>query len=331
MVGKVIAILALIFSLTFIGKSWADDVYSPLKPYIVLIPGAGSNGGSIYVKNLTKQIKITGHGEYFGRYQEILNEIGLPSMLCPKTKDKDRRPLLTRALECVVAIQAAIVQGTLQNRRPMIRRNIILLGHSMGGNIARMVANDPRLAPFIHSVVTIATPHHGTPIADFIFDQYSKGWESEIYRTVIEGIGFTPVEKEYLAELRTERLPDSPNVYYAQDVRALPFINYYSLTNSMEHTLMPPLEVTNLVLKDEIRKRGLDQTSYGVANDGLAPEYSMVYGKVIGSVQADHWETLCIGILKFTKGCEQTKQVLFPFLKSLNQEIVDNLLTKEEI
>lgn len=213
----------------------------------------------------------------------------------------------------------------------MIRRNIILLGHSMGGNIARMVANDPRLAPFIHSVVTIATPHHGTPIADFIFDQYSKGWESEIYRTVIEGIGFTPVEKEYLAELRTERLPDSPNVYYAQDVRALPFINYYSLTNSMEHTLMPPLEVTNLVLKDEIRKRGLDQTSYGVANDGLAPEYSMVYGKVIGSVQADHWETLCIGILKFTKGCEQTKQVLFPFLKSLNQEIVDNLLTKEEI
>lgn len=348
--SKMLALIALVLSLTFLGKGYAsensvngfkgaeggqlrslpkDDDYHPSKPYFVLIPGAGSNGGEIYIKNFSALLRLTGHGEYFAAYSEFLQQVKIRQMLCPRTKDLDSRLLQVRALECATAIGKNIIEGQLRNGRiglPQIKKNIVLIGHSMGGNAARMVALNPAIKPFVHSVLTIATPHQGTPIADFVYEQYPNPHfrddaERAFYHAVIEIIGFTPDDKRYLEELTTERRSNTPNIYLAQDAAKGEGIQYYSFINSMDRTLMVPLEVTNFYLKREMQERHLDQTSYGTRNDGIVPTYSMVHGKIIGDVVADHWETLCIGVLGITQGCRSTKKILFPFFQDLAAKI----------
>jgi len=44
-------------------------------------------------------------------------------------------------------------------------RGIAVVAHSMGGLVARAALRDPRLASRISRLVTIASPHHGTPAA----------------------------------------------------------------------------------------------------------------------------------------------------------------------
>ena len=61
----------------------------------------------------------------------------------------------------IVLFSGKITENEIKSRR------IILLGHSVGGNIARLVARDILVGNFVHSVLTISTPHKGTILADF--------------------------------------------------------------------------------------------------------------------------------------------------------------------
>ena len=45
---------------------------------------------------------------------------------------------------------------------------IDIVAHSMGGLVVRLAMLDPRVASRVHTVVTLATPHHGTHAARFL-------------------------------------------------------------------------------------------------------------------------------------------------------------------
>lgn len=202
--------LAIFSAFTLIPAN-AASAYSGDKPYIVLIPGAGASGGKIYVKHLARLLRVTGHGEYFAEYEKILDEMNLPYLLCPKTEDRDERRLTVRAAECVQQILGLII-----GKR--VRRNIIIIGHSMGGNIARMVAVNPLIERSIHSVLTIASPHQGTVLADFVFENMPEGVDNAVYAAIMNFIGFVPDKKRYLQELVTDRRQGRPDLYVAQDI-----------------------------------------------------------------------------------------------------------------
>ena len=54
------------------------------------------------------------------------------------------------------------------------RRNLIVIAHSMGGlDIRRVVARNPSIAARVKTIVTIATPHLGSPVADAVLDSSS--------------------------------------------------------------------------------------------------------------------------------------------------------------
>jgi triacylglycerol lipase len=69
------------------------------------------------------------------------------------------------------AIQGALLSNKLDPREP-----VDIIGHSMGGLDARMLASvhpaidiDPATSVPVRTVVTIGTPHRGSPIADAVY------------------------------------------------------------------------------------------------------------------------------------------------------------------
>ena len=67
---------------------------------------------------------------------------------------------------CDVRTCAAHVFPTIAAFRERAGRDVALLGHSMGGLVARVVASDPRLT--IRALVMLAPPNGGSEVADLV-------------------------------------------------------------------------------------------------------------------------------------------------------------------
>ncbi|KAK3934282.1 hypothetical protein QBC46DRAFT_368322 [Diplogelasinospora grovesii] len=80
--------------------------------------------------------------------------------------------------------------GALKNE-PSIRRDrtrIILVGHSMGGNVAKkayiLARQDPSCKDFagrVHSMIFLGTPHHGSNLAATLDNVLSAAWGKKLY------------------------------------------------------------------------------------------------------------------------------------------------------
>ena len=282
--------------------------------HIVLIPGSGASNGVMNLGKITPIAHATGHKYYFNEYAKMLNEMGIPFSYCLLEEDRDSRTLVDRATECVEN-----VLDTAQEKR-LADKSILLLGHSMGGNIARLVASDERLIPYVHSVLTISTPHRGTILADYVFEQYYSGrdFKTPFYKLIINTLDFAPTRRNYIKELTIGR-PLSPETYEPQDVEKTDGINYYSISNYMRGLPNSLFFMTWGILDNLIDDRGLSNTPYDRLNDGIIPTYAMVFGEHLGTVQADHAEGLCLGTFKVTPGCYRMKNLLIPALKSFRK------------
>ena len=143
-----------------------------------------------------------------------------------------------------------------------------ILAHSLGGLDARLLVHHPEVGDRIASVVTIGTPHRGTPLAD-----EGRRWVGELgfVRAALRRLG---LDIEAFWELTTERLrrfnrmvPNRRGVFYASVVA----------TASREH-VHPLLRPTHRFL-----------TERAGPNDGLVPAASQRWGGVLRRIEADHW------------------------------------------
>ncbi len=272
-------------------------------PLVVLIPGSGSSGSKIFIKNFGGVLKVLKSDQYFEEFQQQLKSRGIGSLVCPATEDQDARTLEERAEECARMIQK-------QNH---LRRQIILVGHSMGGLIARLLAQDSRVKDSIYSVTTISTPHRGSPIADFAIDHQQEG-SVDFYGRVAQWIAFTPQNLHYLPELRVDRRGTPVEFFAAQDIADNPQVQYFSFTSSMHFIPNPTLEISRRIVAKELRQRHLNGSPYGDRNDGIVPEYSMVHGHNLGHLEVYHWASACVDPVKKTKHCQLTLSKVMPHL-----------------
>lgn len=182
-----------------------------------------------------------------------------------------------------------------------------IIGHSQGGLDARVVAHDrPDL---VASVVTIATPHHGTPIADVvlkllgdpnaqqIIDDLTKAIGSPIYDQIGNTTSlFKPFylfSQKGIAEFNM-KYPDAPGVFYAsiagrsslkqQDGDCTPNV-VKPFIKPWQNDVDPiePLFVATAAY--------LDGNSY-IANDGLVRAKDAMWGDYWGCVPADHLDEI---------------------------------------
>lgn len=141
-----------------------------------------------------------------------------------------------------------------------------LLAHSLGGLDARYAISRLELAPKVASLVTIGTPHRGTPIADLglsLGDRFGM-------RKVVDTLG---IDVSVLDALTTgamarfnAEVPDAKGVWYA------------SVTARTSRRVHPLLLPTQALLK---RQAG--------DNDGMVPTASQRWGELIAEIDADHW------------------------------------------
>lgn len=186
-----------------------------------------------------------------------------------------------------------------------------LIAHSQGGLDARLVAN--RRPELIAAVVTVSTPHRGTPVSDLV----SRGLTDPQARAAVDALvnlAASPLWTEAngqssitsaLAQFETTkmaefnaRVVDQPGVRYfsvagrsalrraaetceAGDGTRPPFIRAFDGTVD---PLSPMLDATEFIISPNI----LDP----VANDGLVPVTSAKWGTFLGCVPADHLDEI---------------------------------------
>lgn len=143
-----------------------------------------------------------------------------------------------------------------------------LIAHSLGGLDARYALRHLGLATRVRSLVTIGTPHHGSPIADLVL-RGPIGWGHKFLRAI--GLPLEAVEwlsSDALARFNRE-VPDVPGVRYACVVGGM----------HRDDSIIPlPLVPAHAYIK-----------KVAGTNDGIVPVASQYWGETLAEIEADHF------------------------------------------
>jgi triacylglycerol lipase len=147
---------------------------------------------------------------------------------------------------------------------PPGRVNVI--AHSMGGLDARWAISRLGAGDRVASLVTIGTPHRGTPMADL-----AASAPARLVRAAAAAVGATSEAFDWLtaAGAAREELPDDPRVFYACVV---------TRTSAAAAGVNPALLASHLYVR--VRAG---------SNDGLVPTSSQRWGETLAELDADHW------------------------------------------
>ena len=161
-----------------------------------------------------------------------------------------------RARELVLAIDA------------LPHPRIDLIAHSLGGLDARYALTHLGLARRVRSLVTVGTPHRGTPLADLAF-KGALAWPHRIVRAL--GVPLAALEwlsTDALAKFNAQVL-DVPSVRYCSVVGGM------LRSDSAVPLALAPAHAY-------LRK-------VAGPNDGLVPISSQYWGETLAEIEADHF------------------------------------------
>jgi triacylglycerol lipase len=172
-------------------------------------------------------------------------------------------------------------------------RRFNLIGHSMGGLDARFLAVGLGRVDLVASIVTIGTPHHGTPVADLthgLVDDAAavKFWMDFGAAALAELFGQKGEESSLVAALgsmTTEALsefnaqvPDHEDVYYASWAGVTCGALDVGCQAACEGEIVHPL----------LAASHFALWLSGTPNDGLVPVESAAWGDYRGELCGDH-------------------------------------------
>lgn len=190
-------------------------------------------------------------------------------------------------------------------------RSLILMAHSTGGLVARLLLNDPDVSRKVRAAVTLATPHRGTPLADHVIDlsqskrptyHLSKlvGYDLQRRRLV-----FSNLTPSFLEQFNQE----------VSDSNEIPLASLSYGVSSQEMTW--PLRAL----------QKLCQPLAEVKSDGIVPTASQVWGEHLGEIPLDHLHQIGFSFPPKTRLpgrkedlFEQTFEILEGFFNSLPQK-----------
>jgi triacylglycerol lipase len=144
-----------------------------------------------------------------------------------------------------------------------------VIAHSMGGLDARYAIANLGVAGRIASLITVGTPHRGTPLADL-----GSGLLGEKLR-MRKALALFGVDAGAFYDLTTRRMES-----FNEENRDAPEVAYASVVGQIGEgcRINPLLRASHRYLA-------------GIAgdNDGIVPASSQAWGEVITTINADHW------------------------------------------
>ncbi|KAK9774490.1 putative GPI inositol-deacylase [Seiridium cardinale] len=155
-------------------------------------------------------------------------------------------------------------------------RSVNIVAHSMGGLDARyMISHLQPKNVDVRSLVTVATPHHGSAFADFVFDEIGEERLPRLYsfarRLGVETGAFSQLTQKYMTQDFNPKTPDDPSVQY---------FSYGAMMN--RPPLLSPFRTTWQVV----------QNAEG-PNDGLVSVESSQWGEYKGTlVEVSHLDLI---------------------------------------
>ncbi len=165
-------------------------------------------------------------------------------------------------------------------------RKVDLIAHSQGGLDCRRMISTIGLGDRVSALVTIATPHHGTPVADVALG-YLPGATDEALDFLLNLLGatvtgsqsdakaaFRSMSRRYVEDEFNPSNPDDPRVEY---------LSWTGLTCPFGRRCGDVCDVEIRWSYDLIESMEGD-------NDGIVPVDSAVWGEYQGTLPADHFD-----------------------------------------
>lgn len=236
----------------------------PIAPLegVVAVPGEAPRGAPlpvILVHGLFGFDRIGVPGARFDYFRGIAKHLDTLGCHAHAVRLPAARSVPDRARELVAAIEA------------LPHERVDLIAHSLGGLDARYALAHLGLARRVRSLVTVGTPHRGSPIADLVL-KGPVGWAHKALRAI--GMPIEAVEwlsTDALARFNAE-VPDVPGVRYACVVGGI-------------HRPETRVPLAIAPLHAYLRKVS------GI-NDGLVPVASQYWGETLAEIEADHFSQI---------------------------------------
>lgn len=258
MVVIALVVLLLVAAVILVVRRPPVELIAPLEGVDVK-PGGGGRGAPlpvVLVHGLFGFARIGVPGMRFHYFRGIVKHLESLGCHVHAVRLPPYASVPARAKRLVAAIEA------------LPHERVDLIAHSLGGLDARYALAHLGLDKRVRSLVTIGTPHHGTPIADLaLTGPLGMGHK------VLRAIGL-PIEA--LEWLSTEAL-----VRFNRDVPDVAGVRYACVVGGMHRptSVIPiPLIAGHAYLK---RTSGV--------NDGLVPVQSQYWGEVLAEIEADHF------------------------------------------
>ncbi len=242
------------------------------------------------------------HHGFFGFAQlrlgpiRIANFAGIDRAFC----DRGHPIIQTRVHPSAsIARRAAQLKNIIQSNLAAMNRSdsrVIIFAHSMGGLDARHMITHLGMADRVAALVTISTPHRGSPYADWC--ALNLGKKLGGYR-VLKNLG---LDIQAVLDLTTDSCsrfnditPDAPGV------------NYFSISCSREWRKVPPTFYHSY--------RVIEQAEG--ANDGLVSVQSAHWGQHLATWPCDHLHAINKRFIPEFK--EKTGDIVPYYLKVLDR------------
>ncbi len=257
----------------------------PLKYPIVLVHGASMGGAKLRIGPINL-------GAYFN---------GIPEYLANKTGTK-------------VYVVELPTDSTIEERAFALRQYLTsdlksapvnIVAHSLGGLDARFLVSVLKYNQ-VKSITTIATPHRGSPLANWAMSQVAT---HGIWYELFKLLGYDFAGRRFLPQLTTDYMQTkfNPRVPDVHSVR------YFSVVSSIdEHAARPALPIL-------FPEYFLEQENAG-PNDGLVPASSQAWGAVIEQVHLDHMGEINHHFLRYPVDNNKSLTIYFDIYQKLLAE-----------